>query len=361
MSKKLFSKFIVLLLVVGLLFAVAPTKQAQAATPITLNVAQWSTTVPVGVAGRPTVLLDGANYHLWYGPDDTTLYHSVSTDPAAFPAGSLVTFSGRTPFEVASTAIFIEGTTFYMVAYGPTNQTFDLYSSPDGAAWTFVNQVFDATSMSNLSKIDAPFVFKDGGTFKLYFQKKKATPLTYDLFLATSATVDGTYTLANGGLPVLSPTAAAWDGVDVMHPWVVKDGTTYYMWYSGYGGAGNPQRIGFATSPDGINWTKSPANPIIGPVGEPSVIKNGATWQMWYLGAGNAVQYVSATGPFEFQTIQDAINAAADGATINVAAGDYNENLVINKALILQGAGSATTTVTGIEPITDSGVLRIMV
>ena len=47
MSKKLFSKFIVLLLVVGLLFAAAPTMQAQAQT----TVSTWDGTYP---AEKPT-------------------------------------------------------------------------------------------------------------------------------------------------------------------------------------------------------------------------------------------------------------------------------------------------------------------
>ena len=72
MSKKLFSKIFVFLLVVGLLFAVAPTRQALAQTPTTLNVADWSETASVGVTGRPSVLLDGTTYHLWYGPTDTS-------------------------------------------------------------------------------------------------------------------------------------------------------------------------------------------------------------------------------------------------------------------------------------------------
>jgi hypothetical protein len=46
---------------------------------------------------------------------------------------------------------------------------------------------------------------------------------------------------------------------------VLFDGTTYKMWYAG-GNASWTGQIGYATSPDGITWTKNP-NPVITDIG----------------------------------------------------------------------------------------------
>ncbi len=82
------------------------------------------------------------------------------------------------------------------------------------------------------------------------------------------------------------PTASA-------YPTVIKDGTTYKMWYTGLD-ASNVGRVGYASSPDGITWTKSASNPVltVGTAGTwdsiyagmTSVIKVDSTYRLWYRG-----------------------------------------------------------------------------
>lgn len=95
------------------------------------------------------------------------------------------------------------------------------------------------------------------------------------------------------GNPVLSPSASgAWDDRFVLAPSVLLDGSTYRMWYAGSGAANSNRRIGYATSPDGLVWTRQGGAPVLSPgpngswesaqVGFPSVIKDGDTYKMWY-------------------------------------------------------------------------------
>ena len=82
-----------------------------------------------------------------------------------------------------------------------------------------------------------------------------------------TVTVDGPICnlTKHAGNPVLAVGAAgSWDDDAVWGPAVLKEGSSYKMWYTGDDGA-NPSRIGLATSTDGITWTKAAANPVLSP------------------------------------------------------------------------------------------------
>ncbi|MDD5071846.1 MAG: right-handed parallel beta-helix repeat-containing protein [Patescibacteria group bacterium] len=173
----------------------------------------------------------------------------------------------------------------------------------------------------------------------------------------------------NGGTaPVLSPSTDEWDFTSVGYPTVVKENETWMMWFGG--GPNTNHGIGYATSADGITWTKSATNPIMHKddgvswrndrTYTPIVIKDGDVYKMWFTGkdsSGNyAIGYATNTNPNAYSTIQAAIDAASEGDTINVAAGTYTPDnldwdgygfLRINKPLTLKGAGSSNTIVDG--------------
>ncbi len=67
--------------------------------------------------------------------------------------------------------------------------------------------------------------------------------------------------------PVLTPgTAGAWDGADIQLGSVIWNGTRYLMWYRGAGTTSYLNgAVGLAASADGINWVKDSRNPILKP------------------------------------------------------------------------------------------------
>jgi uncharacterized repeat protein (TIGR01451 family) len=111
----------------------------------------------------------------------------------------------------------------------------------------------------------------------------------------------------HAGNPVLSVGAnGIWDDDDVWGPAVLKEGSGYKMWYTGYDGS-NPSRIGLATSTNGVNWTKEAANPVLSPsetweaegVRAGGVISDGGLYKMWYTGfdSGGVGRIGYATSP----------------------------------------------------------------
>jgi len=127
--------------------------------------------------------------------------------------------------------------------------------------------------------------------------------------------------------PILSPTPGAWDAFDIRLPRVLYDGTTFRMWYIGYRSEQSGASIGYATSPDGVKWTKYP-DPVLqpGPSGAwdtytvtlGSVVWNGSLYLMWYRGRGPVAEKGAvglATSPDGISWTKYAGNPVMKGST----------------------------------------------
>ena len=66
--------------------------------------------------------------------------------------------------------------------------------------------------------------------------------------------------------------------------------------------------------------------------------------------------YVGGSGPGNYSKIQNAIDNASDGDTVFVYSGFYNENIVINKSIVLSGQHRDTTIIIGEN---DSDIIQI--
>src|SRR5947209_910375 len=54
-----------------------------------------------------------------------------------------------------------------------------------------------------------------------------------------------------------------WDAQIRERGWIIREDGVWKMWYTGYDGTADGLRmLGYATSPDGIRWTRHPKNPL---------------------------------------------------------------------------------------------------
>jgi predicted GH43/DUF377 family glycosyl hydrolase len=113
--------------------------------------------------------------------------------------------------------------------------------------------------------------------------------------LSTSRSVGADNSMAAPvhGKIVLPASTGKWDSNVLWRPCVVKTDSGFLMWYNGEDGTGI-DRIGLATSSDGVSWTRYPQNPVLtegtggewdrGSANEAWVIYEDGLFKMWYSG-----------------------------------------------------------------------------
>jgi hypothetical protein len=139
-----------------------------------------------------------------------------------------------------------------------------------------------------------PMVINDGGTFKMWYVGIDGFNM---MRIGYATSPDGITWEKYNGNPVLDLGAAGeWDEGGFEAPYVIKEGpNSYKMWFSGFDADGTI-RIGYATSTDGIQWTKYTGNPVIDLGGDdwnnvavlhPAVVYEDTTYKMWFVAVGD--------------------------------------------------------------------------
>ena len=146
--------------------------------------------------------------------------------------------------------------------------------------------------------LEGPFVIIENGIYKMWYCGYDAvadggeTDGNANIGYATSQ--DGIHWTKYSENPVFTTNSSGWDSYSVQDPHVIKMGDTYRMWYGGNDVDGYGQQVGYATSGDGIYWTRSGENPVL-PKGNPgdwdsntasfpAVILGEDYDEMWYTG-----------------------------------------------------------------------------
>jgi predicted GH43/DUF377 family glycosyl hydrolase len=144
------------------------------------------------------------------------------------------------------------GNIYIWVTWGTPTGSWNDYSGnpifvPSGSYWDY-------------NGVSEPKIFFDNNYFKMYYTAQGSG---YSGFVGFAQSTDGINWIRPVSNPVLSPgLPGSWDETGVGGGVVVKSGSNYLMYYDGWFNTDGNWHIGLASSIDGINWIKNP-NPIL--------------------------------------------------------------------------------------------------
>ena len=136
-------------------------------------------------------------------------------------------------------------------------------TSTDGFQWTKYpgNPIMTVTQDWEYSDIEGQTVLKTPDGYKMWYGSYDLATEKCDIGYAWSP--DGLNWTKHPGNPVFATDPGRWDGYSVDTPDVHYVNGTYHMWYKGWSDPNGVGWIGHATSPDGVSWTRDPKNPLI--------------------------------------------------------------------------------------------------
>lgn len=277
---------------------------------------------------RATVFIE--NVRLWplknnYSfVDDAFVYCSMPPQEAAvtypsstqFRVGSFTPVSASAGFRpnpvggawdgrsIRSDDVLRVGDEFWLYYTGRgASPSIGLAKSSDGQTWARSGDwpVLEGGTGWDFRGVEQPTVLHDPATglFEMWYlsQSEPGNKFSYGVGYATST--DGVNWQRAVTEPVLTHgTPGAWDEERIDGLEAVKVDGTYYLYYSATSLQPDFKRqIGCHTSPNGVDWTPCPGNPLLSPrpdlapfegpeVEQPSIIEHDGLWVMAYTGFG---------------------------------------------------------------------------
>jgi predicted GH43/DUF377 family glycosyl hydrolase len=188
-------------------------------------------------------------------------------------------------------SVLKEGDNYRMWLSWRPKKSIALVESKDGVQWSKPLIVLGPNNKTEWENdVNRPVVLKHGDDYQMWYtgQARGRSWIGY------ASSRDGRTWRRMSEKPVLSA-ERSWEKVAVMCPHVIYDekARLYRMWYSA-GEQYEPDAIGYATSLDGVKWTKHDGNPIFKPnqqnawekdrVTACQVLRHGDWHLMFYIG-----------------------------------------------------------------------------
>jgi len=272
------------------------------------NPGEWDDTE----AGYVHVLYDGSMYQMWYSgsPQQYTyrIGYATSSDGLNWTKDTLnnPVLGLGAPGAFDDTDVWMpwvlqEADTLKMWYMGNLGTGGIGYiTSTDPAAWTRQRTTPVLTGGGSGAWdnfIFGPVVLHNDSLYQMWYSGRSQNNLWQTGYATSPDGVNWTKDTLNN--PVLAVSAGEWDATAASVGSVIFEAGLYHMWYDGtIGDPFSGVEIGYATSPDGVTWTKDTLNnPIMtgGAPGSwdddnnsfPRVIKDGSRYRMWYTGRGS--------------------------------------------------------------------------
>lgn len=236
---------------------------------------------------------DAYYYKMWYGNTDATRWQWVAYSNDGINWENAEEVSGIASHGYHAKLVYVAGgygagPYFYKIWYwDPDVSIYGITAmrtadSADGVTWvndqvltqdashplvTGVWPDWNRGSYGPVHVLHNPSASNSGGdpfeySFAMYYDGTTGGVEVTGLGYST----DGNHWSRFGDEPVLGLGAPGeWDSDYASHGTVVRESDgVWHLWYSGGGpSSGGNQGIGYASSADGINWTKSPGNPLL--------------------------------------------------------------------------------------------------
>jgi len=295
-----------------------------------IDQATFDVTCNANQLNSPCVIKDGSIYRMWYtreiGKSPNTfnmIAYATSTDGITWtlvdtsvikPSGTNNVFDQD---DAGQCTVIKDGDSLKMWYWGQDNNgnigSIGYAKSIDGKNWTKISGSDDEGSVfagptSDSMVLLSPNIMKDGNTYKMWHSGMNLNMTTFNIIFRINyaTSTNGTNWTKVNGLGKFNSiidigAKGKFDEAWVYFPCVLKTAIGYEMWYGGKDSVYKPNignsAIGYATSADGITWTRYNGTGPKGSLflgGTPCVIKEGNTYKMWYSGLGG-IYYATST------------------------------------------------------------------
>jgi predicted GH43/DUF377 family glycosyl hydrolase len=199
----------------------------------------------------------------------------------------------------------------------------------NGTNWTRRGLAIDSGGTYDTNRADNPCVMREANTYKMWYRGIDGGSINRILYATSPDGLDWT----KQGVVLNEGSPGELDDEVVSAPKVIRDGDLYKMWYNGDDGA--TDRIFFAFSEDGTNWTKygmvmegTPGQQDQNGVFPCTVMKDtDGTYKMWYQG-------IDANFRIFYAESSDGINWNKQGLVLDLGPGAFDDTHVSGAAVV---------------------------